>query len=299
MLRLSRLLGLVPLLGVAELCLHQYFAHRAPDFEDYARLAPELLKLKQPGVPVVVAPSWAEPLVRQVAPVAFPIGELTRPDDSGFAGFLEVSLLGESAAELAGFPVTRTRQVGPFRVSLRQNPKPEPASFDFVTAVDSGAVEVFIDVDNQLSPCRRVEHAHTSSGGLHGHVAYPRVRYECGGGRFVGATLSEDQAYRAHRCILAQAPDTGSVVLRFTSVPASPQFVGFAGFSYFLERDVAADEIELSLDEAGSELGRYRASGARGWSRFELVRGTNGSVDVRVRRLLRTASDFCFALEAR
>src|SRR5882672_7934599 len=145
--RLSRFLGLLPLLGLAELGLHQYFARRAPDFQDYAKLAPALLKLKQPGVPVVVAPAWAEPLVRQAAPAAFPLAELTRPDDSGFAGFLEVSLLGQSAPELAGFPVRQTQALGPFRVSLRRNPTPDPIAFDFVTAVDAGEVEVFVDFD--------------------------------------------------------------------------------------------------------------------------------------------------------
>src|SRR6187455_3423057 len=99
------LLGLIPLLGLAELGLHQYFAVRAPQVEDYVALAPQLLKLKQSGVPVVVAPAWAEPLVRQAAPPAFPAVELTRPDDSAFASVLEVSLLGASAPELEGFAV--------------------------------------------------------------------------------------------------------------------------------------------------------------------------------------------------
>jgi hypothetical protein len=299
MLRVSRLLALVPLLGLAELALHQYFVERAPRFQDYAQLAPVLLALKRPGTPVVVAPHWAEPLVRQAAPSAFPIGELARADDSGFSSFLEVSLLGQSTAELAAFPVLRTQQVGPFRVSLHQNPKPEPISFDFVTAVERGQVQVFVEVDQQLSQCQRVEHAHATTGGLHGHVAYPRVRHECGGGRFVGVTLVEDEAYRPHRCILAEPPDGGSVVLRFSSVPASRRLVGFAGFSYFLERDVTADEVELEVNEGGAELGQYRVSGARGWSRFELARSAPGSVDIKLRRLLRKAGDVCFALEAR
>lgn len=299
MLRFSRLLGLVPLLGLAELGLHQYFAHAAPDFDDYQRLAPALLELKQPGVPVVVAPAWAEPLVRQVAPAAFPLAELARPDNDGFASFWEVSLLGQSAPELSGFSVKRVQEVGPFRVSLRQNPRPEPPRFDFVTAVEQGEVEVFVDVEQQLSPCRRSERAHTSTGGLHGHVAYPRVRYECGGGRFAGVGLIEDQDYRPRRCVLVQPPDAGALLLRFAAVPASPRLVGFAGFSYFLERDVAVDEVELSVAEGGAALGSHRASGARGWSRFELARATSGNVELRLQRLSRQAGEVCFALEAR
>jgi hypothetical protein len=299
MSRFSLLLGLVPLLGLGELGLHQYFSRCAPDFQDYSKLSPALLKLKQAGVPVVVAPAWAEPLVRQAAPAAFPIAELTRPDDSAFPAFLEVSLLGQSAPELSEFPAEQAQQLGPFRVSLRKNPKPEPTLFDFVTAVDAGEVEVFTDIENQRSPCRRSEHPRGSTGGLHGHVAFPRVRHECEGARFVGVTLIEDQAYRPHRCILAQAPAGGSVVLRFTSVPATRRLVGFGGFSYFLERDVATDEVELTVAEAGSALGQYRSSGARGWSRFEMTRGASDVVEVKVRRLSNKAGDFCFALEAR
>ena len=99
-------------------------------------LAPELLKLKQTGVPVVVAPQWAEPLLRQAAPPAFPAAELTRPDSSAFAAFLEVSLLGQSAPELAGFNVERSLDVGKFRLSWKRNPRPQPVLFDFVPGPD-------------------------------------------------------------------------------------------------------------------------------------------------------------------
>ncbi len=297
---LSLLFGLVPVLGLAELALQQYFARRAPDFDDYAALGPRLLKWKRPGVPIVVAPAWAEPLVRQAVPAAFPLAEQTRADDSGFATFVEVSLLGATAPELAGFAVQRSERVGKFQISVRQNPKPDPATFDFVTAVDRGEVEIFTDLGGQRNPCQPVPRAHTQTGGLHGHVAYPRQRYDCAAGRFVGVTLIEDAAYRPHRCVMTQLPHEGSVVLRFNSVPAGTRLVGFAGFSYFLERDNETETVELGVSEAGQALGRYRAAGARGWARFELQRGgAAGSVEVNVRQLERGASDFCFALEAR
>lgn len=293
------LLGLVPLLGLAELGLHQYFATRAPDFQDYALLAPELLKLKPSGAPVVVAPAWAEPLVRQAAPAAFPAVELTRADDSAPAHFVEVSLLGAQAPELAGFPVERTQRIGKFQISLRQNPRPEPTRFDFVAAVDAGQVEIFNDFEGQRAPCPVRQRTRAQTGGLHGHVAYPRARHEYRNG-LVGVSVIEDRDYRPHRCVLTQLPDNGTIVLRFDSVPASARFVGFVGFSYFLERDVEADEVELSVSEAGQALGERRAAGARGWSRFDLGRsGAPGVVEVSVRRLLRSSGDFCFALEAR
>ena len=297
---LSLLLGLVPLLGLGELLLHQYFAARAPDLDDYVALAPRLLELKQTGVPVVVAPAWAEPLVRQAAAPAFPIAELARPDDSAFASFLEVSLLGAHSPELEAFAVERSESVGKFRLSWRRNPQPQPVLFDFVAAVELGAVEVFSELEGRRQPCPVVTHSRASTGGLHGHVAYPRSRRECAGGRSLAVSLIEDQAYRPHRCILTQLPDTGSLVLRFRAVPATARLVGFSGFSYFLERDQQADEAELNVSEAGVSLGQERAAGARGWSRFELQRsGAPGTVEVSVHRLARAAGDFCFALEAR
>jgi len=296
---LSLLLGLVPLLGLAELGMHQFFATRAPKLEDYAALAPELLKLKQTGVPVVVAPAWAEPLVRQAAPPAFPAAELTRPDNSAFAGILEISLLGEHAPELQGFKVDRSQRVGKFQLSWWRNPHPQPVLFDFVSAVDLGEVEVFTELDGQRRPCPRGVRARTATGGLHGHVAYPRQRFECSGNRLVAVTLVDDQGYRPRRCVLTQLPESGSVVLRFTAVPPSKQLVGFTGFSYFLERDVENAQVELSVSDGGQPLGQERANGAKGWARFELKRSAPGSVEVTVRRLASESRDFCFALEAR
>jgi hypothetical protein len=300
MRRLSPLLGLVPALGLLELALHQYFAGRAPRMADYAALAPELMKLKPPGVPVVVAPAWAEPLLRQAAPQAFPLNELARADDSGFTRFLEVSLLEQSAPELAGFPTQQLRRLGAFRVALRENPKPDPTRFDFVDAVERGEVEVFTELAGEQVPCEPVQKSRAETGGLHGHVAYPAARLECGRGRFVGVTLIDDQEYRPRRCVMAQPPAGGSLLLRFGSVPVTPRLVGFVGSSYFLERDDTRPELELTITEASQPLLRRAASGAEGWTRFEARRAAvTGAVEVQLRRLTRNGGDFCFSLEAR
>ena len=298
--RFTLLLGLVPLLGLAELALHRHFAVRAPSFEAHAALAPELKKLKQPGMPVVVAPRWAEPLLRQAAPEAFPIAELTRPDDTGFAAFIEVSMLGQHAPELATFGVRSTKKLGPFTLTIRDNPRFELPRFDFVTAADTGEMEVFDFVGRQRSDCRRVERPRVTTGGLHGPVTRPHSRHECPGGRVVGVTLIEDHEYRPRRCILVEPADTGEVVLRFTSVPASDKLVGFVGHSYFLARDQRGVSVELKVNDAEREIGQQRVSADGRWSRFELKRSAPaGAVEVVVKRLMNEPGDFCFALEAR
>lgn len=299
---LPLLAALVPLLGLGELALHGYFAARAPGFEDYAALAPELLKLKQPGMPVVVAPRWAEPLLRQAAPGAFPLGELARPSDDGFAAFLEVSLLGAEAPELARYRRRDESALGPFRLAIRDNPSFQPLRFDFVNAVETEAVEVYAEADDGSgrARCPVVERARAGTGGLHGPVARPARRFECAGGRVVAASLIDDEQYRPRRCILVDPPRSGRIVLRFGAVPGSRRLLGYAGFSYFLGRDFEGPRAELTLREAGRELGRHRADPSRGWARFDAPRGgEEGAIEVSVARSDPEPGDFCFALEAR
>lgn len=300
MARSLALLGLIPIVGVAELGLHGFFAARAPDAADYAALGAELAKLKRLGEPVVVAPAWAEPWVRQAAPGAFPLNELARAEDRNYPAFWEVSLLGQSAPGLSSFPVREQHTFGAFQLRRRQNPSPEPTRYDFVTAVDEGRAEVLTEHAGQESVCSFTEQAKSETGGLHGHVAYPRRRYECAGGRFVGVSVIEDRDYRPRRCVLTQSPDEGEVVVRFAAPPSSARLVGFVGAAYFLERDEARPGIELEVRAGdGSDL-RRAVAGAQGWTRFELSRPNELSpVEVRLRRLTRKNADFCFSLEAR
>ena len=294
------MLGLVPLLGLLELGLHQYFARRAPGFEDYAALAPQLSKLKPAGVPVVAAPAWIEPLLRQAAPKAFPLEELARMDDAAFEGFLEVSALGEHAPELAAYPVERRVNVGRFELSLYRNPRHQTTLFDFVTAVAAAEVEVFSDNEGERRDCSLVAHGRASTGGLHGHVAYPRQRFECPGGGFVGVSLVEDETYRPRRCILVQAPRGARLVLRFGGLAKGRKLFGFAGLSYFLERDAVEPSVELRAASSGVELGEKQVRGADGWSHLELAAPPDSSeIELSVRDLTSGPHDVCFALEAR
>ncbi len=298
MRRAFPLLGLLPLVGLLEVAAHRYFATRAPGPADYRALGPELAKWKRPGVPVVVAPAWAEPLVRAAAPEAFPLPELTRADDRAVPQLLEVSLLG-AAAEVEGFDRSPPKAVGPFSLTLLQNRRPEPASFDFVGAVESGQVEAFLALGGVRAPCPSREDARVQTGGLHGHGAYPARRLQCSTDRFVAVSLVEDARYRPHRCVLARLPSRGRLVLRFGGVPRAERLVAHGGFAYFLERDAVEAQVELSVSDERGPLGSRRFGGGDGWARFEAAGTDGGAVEVTLERLAASQSEFCFALEAR
>jgi hypothetical protein len=301
--RWSLLLAVIPLLGLGELASHAYFATRAPGFEDYVALAPRLLALKRPDMPVVVAPDWAEPLLRQAAPEAFPLAEVARPDDAGFASFLEVSLTNvpqRAESEVGRFAQQSEERTGPFRLRILKNPRFEPKLFDFVDALAAGSARVSDALEGERSRCPLTEAQRSRTGGLLGPVTRPRRYHACREDRAVAVTVIEDQNYRPRRCMLIEAPSRGSVVLEFEGVPASARLVGFAGFPYFLDRDAEGAQVELMLSEGGQKLGGHRVEAARGWVRFEVRRPAPGG-DVTVEATWRVAQprQLCVALEAR
>ena len=198
---------LVPLAGLAELGLFAYDARRAPRVSEWQALRAKVAQLKGPKDLLVVAPEWADPIARYAfGEELMPIANEARADDSAYARALEVATLGKSAPQLQSWKVSDERAVGRFQLRVRENPKPELILFSFldnarppwlsVTAGDSGDSE---------RACVYTEHATPSAGGLHGHLAFPRERYNCGGEEFfVGVTILDDQQYRPRRCLWAE-----------------------------------------------------------------------------------------------
>ena len=117
--------------------------------------------------------------------------------------------------------------------------------------------------------------------------------------RFVAVSLVEDAQYRPHRCILTRLPSNGRIVLRFTGAPRAKRLVAFGGFSYFLERDAALPQAELTVSDERGPLGSRQLAGADGWARWPLAGTEGGAVEVAIERLAPAQSDLCFALEAR
>jgi hypothetical protein len=269
----ARLLWLlVPIAGLAELGLFVFDADRAPRVAEWQAVRAQVAKLKQPADLLLVAPEWADPLARYAfGDALMPVSDEARADESSYARAIEVDALGKSSAALDGWAVREERAVGRFTLRVRENPKPEKVLFSFldnarppflsVTAGDSGDSE---------RPCVYTQHAQVSTGGLHGHLAFPRERYMCGGEEFfVGATILDDQEYRPRRCLWAEPRSGESVRLSFTNVPMGRKIYGYAGLSYFLFRDGAHGPTILRVHVAGQEVGSYEHHDERGWHHFE------------------------------
>jgi len=305
----ARLLWLLlPIAGLAELALFVYDAQRAPRVEEWRALRAELAKLKTPTDLLVVAPEWAEPIARYAfGDELMPMADLARPDVSAYARAVEVDALGASAAELNGWSVREERHVGRFKVLLRDNPQPAKVLFSFLDQARPPFLEVGYGASSaeEGQACVFTRRAPSSAGGLHGHLAYPRERYNCGGGEefFVGVTILDDQSYRPRRCLWADPRPGEALHLLYRSVPLGRKIYGYAGLSYFIFRDGRHGPVSLSARVGGVEVGRYEHHDEWGWHGFEFntERFAGQTTDIE----LTVASDdpndrqFCFYADSR
>jgi hypothetical protein len=297
---------LLPIAGLAELALFVHDARSAPREGEWQSVRSEVARWRRPGDLVVVAPRWADPLARMAFGDAFmPIADEARADVSAYARAVEVDELGASAPELGAWPVREEHRAGRFLIRVRENPAPAKILFPFLDNAKPPTLDV-----TQLSgagdrPCLFTTHAALSAGGLHGHLAFPRERYNCGGGEsfFVGVTILDDQEYRPRRCLWAEPRGDGVLRLTFARVPIGRKIYGYAGLSYFLFRDGNHGPITLSARVAGEEVGQYRHQEEWGWHGFEFdtarFAGQSADVEFDVHSDDPNDRQFCFYADTR
>ena len=303
----ARLLWLLlPLLAFVELALFVWDTRRAPRIEEWQALRAEVLRLKGPTDLLVVAPEWADPIARfAFGDALLPIADLGRPDASAYAHALEVDALGASSRELAGWRVSDERRVGRFSIRRLDNPSPAKILFSFLEQAEPPWLAVSSGPSDARRACAYTRNAPPSTGGLHGHLAFPRERYSCGGGEpyFVGRTILDDQTYRPRRCLWAEPRAGEALRLLFKGVPIGQKIHGYAGLSYFLFRDGVHGPVSLSVRVQGEELGHYEHHDETGWHDFEVdtARFAGQTADVEFSISSDDPSDrqFCFYADTR
>ncbi len=278
-MRSARYLWLaVPVLGLLELAGQFYFSHRAPRLREWQEQKATLAGLKQHGELVVVAPHWADPLARLAfGQKLMPIRDEARPDDTGYARAIEVSILGQHAPELSGWRTVEEKQVGRFHYRVVDNPAPAKVRFDFVDHVDPEHAEAYQMFGTTRRACPFNAHARRSDGDLGGHAAFPGQRFECGGRdeMFVGVTIIDDQDYRARRCIWAHPPSGGVTVVQFKNVPLGRTIHGYGGLAWLLTRDGAGTPVQLTVKIDGQSIGSVVHRDQQGWKGFDLPTGAH------------------------
>ena len=234
-----------------------------------------------------------------------PLEHVARADASGFERAVEISLLGESAPEVAHWQQTEEQRAGRFVLRTWTNPHVQSVLYDFVTHLEPPDANAGVLQKGVLQPCPFTT-AKVTNGDLHGHPTYPRQRFSCPGGgewSFVGATVIEDQRYRPRRCIWAHPAKRGVLVVRFDAVPISDQIRGYGGLPYFFERESKGSPVELTAYVGGEQVGTWRHADGEGWKPFEFstarFKGQRQPVEFRVQAKKVSRREFCFQADVR
>jgi hypothetical protein len=292
---------LLPIAGFAELIAFVHDARSAPRISEWQAVRAEVARLKGPADLVVVAPEWSDPLARAAfGDSLMPIADVARADVSSYARAIEVDELGASARELEGWAVRDVHASGRFQIRVRQNPAPAHVLFSFL----DHARPPFLEATDGTRVCPFTAHATVSAGGLHGHLAFPRERYNCGGEEFfVGVTILDDQEYRPRRCLWAHPRGADTLRLNFKNVPIGREMHGFAGLSYFLFRDGVHGPVTLSARVAGQVVGSYSHHDEWGWHGFDFdtsrFAGQSADVEFDVHSDDPSDRQFCFYADTR
>lgn len=293
---------LLPLVAFLELVAHVHYASTAPEPAVYALLKEPIERLWRPGDALVVAPRWAEPLVRAALDEReLQIARVAGPDLSGVQRALEISVLSELDPETSGWRVAHQESIGPFELRVRQNPSAEPVYFDFVAAAAEGRARVYVAGQQARHQCRWVSDAPRRTGGLHGPLALPAHRFDCDHGYYAAVSVIDDQDYLPRRCVMVSAPRNGALVIAFEAPREGSKIVGHVGSSFFLRRADPGRSGSVVVRVNERRVGRVDHQGRLGWTPFAFSVGSmRGSVEFRATAGASSPSNtFCFQAEVR
>ena len=295
----------IPLLGLAELAAHFWFAKRPPTSDEWAAVVPAVRQTKLDGDLLVVSPAWADPAARSaLGDALMPLRDVARPDATRYPHALELSILGEHTSELAGWREESRRVEGKFLLRRLENPSPVHVVYDFV----DHARPPFADVRGTEPPtvCGWTTHAPIVAGGLGGHPTFPAERFECPGGSYfnVGVTVIADEEFRPRRCLWSHPFARGEIVTRFHQVPLGRVLRGHGGLYWIIERKKAGAPITLTVRVDGDTVGTAVHRDGDGWAPFQFDLGAHaGAADAEVEFAVSSPRNverhFCFEADTR
>ncbi len=298
---------LVGALGVLELLAHYRSANAAPDVEAWDAVRPIVQSAAAPSDLILVSPRWAEPQARRVLGDALmPMAHVARADETLFARALEISILGEHAAELEGWQLERKERFGAFELRTWRNPQAQTSLYDFFAHAEPQHLAVHVERGGKPpESCPFGTKHRVSNGDLGGHPTFPRQRFACAGAdwSFVGRTVIEDQRYRPRQCLWAHPIARAVLTLRYEAVPIGSVIRGYGGLPFLIERERRGSPVELSAVVGGEVVGTFRHADGEGWKAFELsterFRGQTLPVEFRIRSRREARRDFCFQADVR
>lgn len=287
---------LLPLLALVELGAHGWIRSQVPPQADHAAAAARVRDGWRSGDAVTIAPSWADPLLRQHLGDLIPNAMAGRSDLDAFGRLWVLSIRGQGAPGTNAWVPDLHESFG--AVTLKRYPLPPPSvTFAFTDHVFEAKASHGRDGHARPCPLRRGRPGR--GGGLGKAVVVPARRFECRARdrrRFIAPLVLEDLELQPRHCIYQPVHAGGPTRLRFAKVPLADRLVFYGGLYYEDERMRQGAPVTLRVLIDGVERGRFTHHDGDGWARYELATEPRAAdVEVQIDARSPRRRGFCWA----
>lgn len=255
-------------LAIVEVVGHVVVRARVVDEADWVAAAERVRRDFREGDLVVVAPEWADPLLRQHLGDVISLEAAGRSDLAQYERLWVLSIRGHSAPEQPEGPPELDEQVGRVRV-LRWPLPGDGVLYDFVEHVRDARVTL-VEGDHEV-PCTWRSEGRARGGSLGAGPITPAEKHVCDPRRpwlWVGATMQDDLDLRPRWCVWQHPAGTDPIRATFDDVPLGERIVLYGDLYYEHERDREHGPVHVSVRVDGEEIGRMIHADGDGWKRL-------------------------------
>jgi hypothetical protein len=244
-------------LAIAEVIALRVREARVPTERDWQQAAELVRKNHDSSDAIVVAPTWADPLLRLHLGDRITAKVAGRADLAAFERLWVLSIRGARAEEAPYRAADFRSTFGGVTVE-RFDFGPTPVVMDFVDALPSASVEIANGKAQTNCPWN-AQVAGAARGGLGFGPVFPRQRFVCDEKRpwlWVGSTIIEDLSLAPRRCIWQHPQGREPVSVTFHDVHLGKRLVLYGGLDYHHERDEVGAPVTMRVFVSGREIGR-------------------------------------------
>lgn len=288
------------MIPVIELLGHAMIQARVPSDDAWATATAYVRERHEPGDVIVVAPAWADPLLREHLGDLLPLSVAGRSDLSPFTRYWEIGIRGERSREAPRVVPDEDVSLGPFRIR-RWDLGPSTVRYDFVSRIRDAAVSITRDGRQLPCPVRRMPE---SRGGINTGSMFPSERAQCDTRKpwlFVADTVNEDLAYLPRHCIWQHPQGREPISATFSDVPLGDRLVFYGGLYAQNERKREGGPVKASVYVDDVFVGAMEHRDGDGWKRaeFQMSGQATGVVRVEVTANEPHLRTFCWAATTR
>lgn len=256
-------------LAIVEVVAHVVTRSRVVEAEDWARAAERVRAEWREGDLVVVAPEWADPLLRQHLGDRITLEDAGRSDLAQVRRLWALSIRGHRPREAPSGAPEHDEQVGRVRI-LRWDMPGDAVLYDLTEHVEQAQVAM-VEGGREV-PCTWRTEGRPRGGGLGAGPITPAARHVCDARRpwlWVGTTMQDDLDLRPRHCVWQHPAGAEPIRARFPDVPLGERLVLYADLYYEHERDRAHGPVHVAAFVDGEEIGRMVHHDGDGWKRMD------------------------------